>query len=59
MKRRRLSMLIADSSRVGEEEDALILKEGEEKATEFGLNERKRRVLVLRLGREGTQTEQH
>jgi len=59
MKRRRLSMLIAASSRVGEEEDALILKEGEEKETEFGLTERKRRVLVLSLGREGNQTEQH
>jgi len=59
MKRRRLSMLIAASSRVGEEEDALILVKEGEKVTEFGLTERERTALVLRLGREGTQTEQH
>lgn len=50
-------MLIVASSRVGEEEDALILVKGEEKETEFGWSEKERRVLVLRLGREGTQTE--
>lgn len=63
MKRRRLSMLIAASSRVWEEDDeALSLVREEEKGTELGLTERKRMVLVLvllRLGSEGSQREEH